>query len=153
MFLLIFIVLPVVEVLAFIEVGMAIGWLWAVLLLLGTSIIGFQMARSQGRMAFRELSRAFSERRPPRTAAMDGALGSLGGLLLLIPGFVTDLIGLVLLLPPAKRLVRSLISTHFGGRYVGYAATAGNFARGTTRRRPADVESTAIEEDLGQLPS
>ena len=51
MFLLIFIVLPVVEILAFVEVGLMIGWLWAVLLLLGTSIIGFQMARSHGRAA------------------------------------------------------------------------------------------------------
>lgn len=152
MFLLIFIVLPLVEIFAFIEVGLAIGWIWALLLLFGTSIIGFRMARSQGRTALRELSRAFSERRPPRATAMDGALGSIGGLLLLIPGFVTDVIGAVLLLPPAKKLVRAWLTTHYGGRYVAYAATAGSFARGTVRRRPADVESTAIEEDLGQLP-
>jgi UPF0716 protein FxsA len=152
MFLLIFIVLPVVEILAFVEVGIAIGWPWAVLLLLGTSVIGFQMARSHGRVAFREVSRAFSERRPPRVSALDGALGSFAGLLLFVPGFVTDLMGAVLLLPPARKLVRGWISTHYGGRVVTAAASAGRFARGTNARRRADVESTAIEEDLGKLP-
>ncbi len=152
MFLLIFIVLPVLEILAFVEVGLAIGWLWAILLLLGTSIVGFQMARSHGRAAFREVSRAFQQRRPPRVSALDGALGSVAGLLLFVPGFVTDLIGAVLLLPPARRLLRGWISTHYGGRVVTVAASAGRFARGTNPRRPADVESTAIEEDLRQLP-
>jgi UPF0716 protein FxsA len=152
MFLLIFIVLPVLEILAFVEVGLAIGWPWAVLLLLGTSIIGYQMARRHGRVAFGEVSRAFSERRPPRVSALDGAMGSFAGLLLFIPGFVTDLMGAVLLLPPARKLVRTWISTHYGGRAFTVAASAGRFVRGTNPRRPADVESTAVEEDLRQLP-
>jgi len=152
MFLLVFIVVPVVEILAFVEVAMAIGWLWALLLLFGTSILGFRMARSQGRTALRELSAALSERRPPRVRAMDGALGSIGGLLLLVPGFVTDAVGLVLLLPPAKRLLRGWLSSRYGGRVVGYATRSARFTGGGSTRRPADVESTAIEEDVGQLP-
>jgi UPF0716 protein FxsA len=152
MFLLIFIVLPVLEILAFIAVGLAIGWLWAIVLLFATSILGARIARRHGRAAIEEVTRALSERRAPGVIALDGALGSIGGLLLLIPGFVTDALGALLLLPPARKLTRRWISSHYGGRVVSYAAGAGRFARGGPRRRPADVESTAADEDMGQLP-
>ena len=151
MFLLLLIGVPVVEVIAFVEVGLAIGWLWAIVLLITTSVLGVRVARRQGRAAIEELARALSERRPPGVAALDGALGSLGGLLLVIPGFVTDALGAVLLLPPARRLTRRWISSHYGARVVRFAAGAGRFARGRPRG-PADVESTAVEEDIEQLP-
>jgi UPF0716 protein FxsA len=152
MFILLFIALPVVEVVIFVEVGLAIGWVWALLLLLATSVLGARVARREGRAALREVSLAIAERRPPGVAALDGALGSIGGLLLLIPGFLTDALGALLLLPPARRLTRAWLSTHYGGRVVSYAAGAGRFGRGGPPRRPADVDSTAIEEDPGQLP-
>jgi UPF0716 protein FxsA len=152
MFLLLLIGLPVLEVIVFVEVALAIGWLWALLLLLATSVLGVRVARHQGRSAIEEVSRALVERRPPGTPALDGALGSIGGLLLMIPGFVTDALGVFLLLPPARRLTRRWISSHYGARAVRYAASAGRFASGGPRRGPADVESTAFEEDIEQLP-
>lgn len=79
MFVLVLIGVPVVEVFVFIEVGRAIGWLLAVVLLLGTSVLGAWLLRIQGRSAIERVSLAVSEHRAPARAAIDGALGFLGG--------------------------------------------------------------------------
>src|ERR1700681_1561242 len=95
-FVLVLIAVPAVEVFVFIVVGQAIGWLLAVVLLLGSSVLGTRLARIQGRSAIEGVSLAVSEHRPPARAAIDGALGFLGGVLLAIPGFVTDVLGALL---------------------------------------------------------
>jgi UPF0716 protein FxsA len=151
MFVLLLIAVAVVEVFAFIEVGHAIGWLPAVLLLLGTSVLGARMLLAQGRLTIRRVSLALSERRAPDHTVIDGALGFLGGILLLIPGFVTDVLGALLLLPLTQKLTRRWMSRHYAGRVMSFVATAGRFAPGDRGGRPADVESTVIEDDPDHL--
>jgi UPF0716 protein FxsA len=141
----------VVEVFVFIEVGLAIGWLLAVVLLVGTSVLGARLLRVQGRSAIERVSLAVSERRAPAGAAIEGALGALGCVLLAIPGFVSDALGVLLLLPPTRRLARRWLSLHYAGRTMSFVASAGRFAPGGRGGRPADVESTAVEDDLDQL--
>jgi UPF0716 protein FxsA len=142
---------PVVEVLAFIEVGRAIGWLLAVVLLVGTSLLGTRLLRVQGRAAIDRVSLAVSEQRAPGRAAIEGALGFLGAALLVVPGFVTDALGALLLLGPTRKLTRRWISSHYAGRLMSFAVTAGRFASRDRGVRPPDVESTAVEDDLDQL--
>jgi UPF0716 protein FxsA len=151
MFVLVLIGVAVVEVFAFIEVGYAIGWLLAVLLLLGTSVLGARVLLAQGRLTIRRVSLALSERRAPDHTVIDGALGFLGGILLLIPGFVTDVLGALLLLPLIQRLTRRWMSRHYAGRVMRFVATAGRFAPGDRGGRTADVESTVVEDDPDQL--
>jgi len=151
MFLLALIVMPVVEVFAFIEVGHAIGWLLAVVLLLGTSALGLGLLGVQGRSAIERVSRAVSERRAPAGAAIDGALGFLGAALLVVPGFVTDVLGALLIVPPTRTLMRRWLSRRYSGRTMSFVATAGRFASGYRGTRTADVESTAVEDDADQL--
>jgi UPF0716 protein FxsA len=151
MFVLILIGMAVLEVFAFIEVGRAIGWLVAVVLLLGTSVFGARMLFVQGRLAIQRVSLALSEHRAPGHTVIDGALGFIGGMLLLIPGFVTDVLGALLLIPLIQRLTRRWMSRHYAGRVMRFVATAGRFAPGDRAGRSADVESTVIEEDPDQL--
>jgi UPF0716 protein FxsA len=152
MFLLALIIVPVIELLAFVEVGRAIGWLAAIVLLIATSLLGAQLLRSQARLAIERVSLAVAGRRPSAGEAIDGALGFLGAALLVIPGFVTDVLGVVLLLPFTRRLVRRRISRHYAARLMSFSARAGRFAPGAGRARyPADVESTAIEDELDEL--
>jgi UPF0716 protein FxsA len=141
----------VVEVFAFIEVGRAIGWLLAVVLLLGTSVLGARLLRIQGRSAIERVSLAVSEHRAPARAAIDGALGSLGCVLLMVPGFVTDAFGALLLFPPTQKLTRRWISRHYAGRMMSFVATAGRFASGDRGGRTADVESTVVDDDSDQI--
>jgi len=141
----------VLEVFAFIEVGQAIGWLLAIALLFGTSVLGVRLMRVEGRSAIERVSRAVSEHRAPGGAAVDGALGFLGGALLAIPGFVTDVLGALLIVAPTRRLTRRWLSRRYAGRTMSFVATTGRFASGYRGARPADVESTALEDDADQL--
>lgn len=151
MFVLVLIGVPVLEVFVFIEVGRAIGWLAALLVLLGTSVLGAQLLRIQGRSAIERVSLAVSERRAPAGAAIDGALGLLGGVLLAVPGFVTDLLGAILLFPPTRAFARRRLSRRYAVRAMSFLASTGRFGSGGRQGRPADVDSTALDDDLDQL--
>jgi UPF0716 protein FxsA len=156
MFFLVLIGVPILELFVFIEVGQAIGWLLAVALLIGASLLGLRLLRIEGRSAIDRVSLAVSEHRAPARAAIDGALGFLGALLLVVPGFVTAVLGALLLFPLTRTLTRRWISRHYAARVMSFAATAGRFAPGNfappNRVDPSfDVESTAIDDDLDQL--
>jgi UPF0716 protein FxsA len=151
MIVLLLIAWPAIEIFVFVEVGQAIGWLLAVAVLLATSVLGVQMLRIQGRSTIERVSLAVSEHRAPARAAIDGLLGFLGGVLLVIPGFVTDALGALLLLPPTRALARRWLSRHYAGRAMRFVATTGRFAARDRGRRPDDVESTAIEDDVHRL--
>jgi UPF0716 protein FxsA len=94
---------------------------------------------------------ALSERRPTGAAALDGALGFLGCILLVAPGFVTDALGALLLFPPTRALFRRWISRRYAGRVMSFAGTAARLASRDRAVWPADVESTAVEDDQDQL--
>lgn len=143
--------LLILEVLAFVELARAIGLLAAVILLLGISLLGTRLLRVQQRLALERLSLAVSERRASAPAAIDGALGFLGGVLLAIPGFFTDALGALLLFKPTRALARRWISRRYEPRLMRFAASAERFAPGARRSPPADVESTAVEHEPEQL--
>jgi UPF0716 protein FxsA len=152
MFLLLLLAVPVLEVFVFIEVGHAIGWLPALILLVAASLLGARLLRVEGRATIQQVSLAVSERRAPSRSALDHALGFLGAALLALPGFVTDALGALLLLPPGRRLARRWLSRHYATRVMRFAARSGRFASGARGTRPADVESTAVDDDdLTQL--
>jgi UPF0716 protein FxsA len=150
MFILLLLVPVAVEVVAFVEVAGAIGWGLAAALLIGTSLLGVVLLRVQGRAALRRVSLAVSERRAPGAAALDGALGFLGCSLLVVPGFVTDALGVLLLLQPTRALVRRWISRRYATRVMSFAGAAARASRSQVVW-PADIESTAVEEDRPQL--
>ena len=150
-FALVLLAVPLLEVFVFIEVGRAIGWALAVLLLLGTSVLGAWLLRIQGRAAVARVSLAMSERRASGRAAIDGALGFLGAALIVVPGFVTDVLGALLLLPATRRLTRRWLASHYAGRAMSFVWAAGRYASRGGGVPPADVESTAIEEDPDEL--
>jgi UPF0716 protein FxsA len=151
MFFLVLIGVPILELFVFIVLGQAIGWLLVVVLLIGTSLLGVQLMRIQGRSTIDRVSLAVSEHRAPARAALDGALGFLGALLLAVPGFVTALLGALLLFPLTRTLTRRWISRHYAARVMSFAATAGRFAPGNRVAPSFDVESTAVDDDLDQL--
>lgn len=144
------IAVPVVELVVFVEVGSTIGWLAAIALLIATSLLGARLLPIQGRTAIERVSLAVSARHAPGRAALDGALGFLGACLLVIPGFVTDLLGALLLIPATRRLTRRWLLLHYGGRVMAVVLSTGRFA-GERFTRSADVDSTAIEDDLDEL--
>jgi UPF0716 protein FxsA len=103
-----FIVLPIAEIYVIIKVGEAIGALPTIALLLLDGLLGAALLRSQGRAAWRRFNEALAAGRIPAREVFDGAMVILGGALLLTPGFITDAVGLLLLVPPTRAAFRGL---------------------------------------------
>ena len=95
---------PIAEVFVVIQVAEAIGVLLTLALLIATWPIGMWALRSQGRVVWRRFAVAVAEGRPPGREVVDGAFVLLGGGLLLVPGFLTDIPGVLLLFPPTRAL-------------------------------------------------
>ena len=135
---LIFIVVPLAELYVIIQVGQAIGLIPTLVLLLLDALLGAMLLRHQGRAAWIQFNRALAENRLPHKEVYDGILVILGGALLLTPGFITDIFGLVLLLPPTRAIVRA-ITSRIVRRRVAMGATIWTVGRGQRPpgRRPA----------------
>jgi UPF0716 protein FxsA len=105
-FIIAILLLPLAEIATFVAVALLIGWTWAFVLMLATTAAGFLVLKKGGRGRFAGLGRMAAD---PRTAATEAHAGSflaiLGGILLLLPGFLTDIVGALLLLPRVRRSV------------------------------------------------
>jgi len=111
------VLLLVIEVAVVVAVSSWFGVGWTLLALVGVSLLGGWLVRHEGARAWRSFSGAIAEGRPPGREALDGVLILIGGLLVLLPGFVSDVLGLLCLLPPTRRLL--------GRALVGWALTRG----------------------------
>jgi UPF0716 protein FxsA len=129
----IFIVVPIAELYVIIKVGEAIGLVPTLVLLLADAILGSMLLRYQGRAAWIRFNRALAEGRLPHKEVFDGVLVIMGGALLLTPGFLTDILGLILLIPPTRALVRAM-SARFVRRRLALGEAVWTF--GASRRRP-----------------
>jgi UPF0716 protein FxsA len=133
------------EIFVLIKVAEAIGVVYAILLLVLSWPVGTWALRSQGRAAWRRLSAAVAAGRSPGREVLDGALVLIGGVLLIIPGFISDVLGLLALLPPTRALLRRPLARNLQSRFV---VGATRFTRTTP---PYDVDSTATDLDQPQL--
>jgi UPF0716 protein FxsA len=97
----------VVEIVALVALGSAIGLGWTLLVLLAGALLGMWLARREGVRAAQAIAEAVTQRRLAHAEVTDGMLVAAGGVLLFVPGLVTDLAGILLLLPPVRRMVRN----------------------------------------------
>jgi UPF0716 protein FxsA len=141
---LIFVALPIVEIALFIVVGGAIGVLPTLLLVILAAVAGLGVIRMQGMNALGRLEAAVDRGEDPVGPIADGALKVIAGLLLVVPGFLTDAVGLLLLLPPVRRALMRRGAARATVRATTYART----------RRPARPVETidADYEIVGEQP-
>jgi UPF0716 protein FxsA len=132
----IFIVVPLVELYVILKVGDAIGAVWTILLLAADSVLGSLLLRAQGRSVWRRFNDTLAAGGMPHREVLDGVLIIFGGAFLITPGFLTDVVGLALLIPPTRSIVRRLLVRRLGRR-----------VEIRTRER-GDVEGTATEYDV-----
>jgi len=144
---LLFIAVPIAELyVIFAVVGDAIGIGWTLLLLVVDSILGSLLLRSQGRAMWRRFTQATTTGRVPHREVLDGALVIFGGALLLTPGFITDIVGLLLLLPPTRAVARRVLARVLARRVVtGLTSRGGSGPRRPRAGRAYDVEGSATE--------
>jgi UPF0716 protein FxsA len=146
---LLFIVVPIAELYVILKVGDLIGILPTIALLVLDSLIGAWLLRSQGRTVWQRFQATMQAGRIPHREVMDGVLVIFGGAFLITPGFLTDIVGIVLLLPPTRSLIRRWLIRR-GGRMFGISMATGRRATGPARQ-DWDVEGTAYETDQPRL--
>jgi UPF0716 protein FxsA len=129
-----FLVVPFVELYVIREVvGPALGAPLTIALLAADSVIGALLFKSQGRSVWRRFNRTMSEGRVPHREVVDGVLVIFGGAFLITPGFVTDIAGILLLLPPTRAVIRRLLIRRLGRRVVVAAPQRGYDVEGSAR--------------------
>ena len=138
---LLFLLVPVAELYVIYKVGDAIGIGWTFLLLAADSLLGSLLLKSQGRAVWRRFNDNLAQGRMPHREVIDGVLVIFGGAFLITPGFLTDLVGLTLLVPPSRAVVRRFLVRRLGRRVI----VGGG-------RSDYDVEGTARDYDDAPRP-
>lgn len=141
-----FILVPIVEIALFIQVGSWIG-LWPTLgLVLAMAFLGSWLLRTQGLLAMADVQQSFRDMRNPSGPMAHAGLIMFAGLLMLTPGFFTDLLGLALLIRPVRNLVIAHISSRFLVSPVGFDPA--QRPDGPARSARDDI----IEGDYSEIP-
>jgi UPF0716 protein FxsA len=161
----VFVVVPVVELLVAIQVAHVIGWFGTLGLMLLVSVVGFFLLRWAGLGAFRRFRADVDAGRLPGESVVDGLLILVGGVLMVLPGFVTGAVGLLLILPPIRAVVRHLVLRRVrnridstlvivGGSGPAAAGFARRWRRGDDGDEVLDVEGWEVPaRGRDQLPS
>ncbi len=137
---LLFLVVPIAELYVIVRVASGIGVPETILLLIAISVVGAWLAKREGIGVLRRVQATVANGRVPSGEIVDGALVLLAGALMITPGFLSDCLAIVLLLPPTRAMVRGAILRRIraGGRVVRVISTPG--AAGRRRDGVWDVE-------------
>ncbi len=145
--LILFIVIPVVELNVLIRVGDTLGSWNTVGLVILTAVVGVSLVRSQGISTLMQVQQKLSQGETPGKEIVEGMMLALAGLLLLIPGFVTDFIGLLLLTPITRSPIASWLYKRMELRVVNNSGFRGGFSAGGFN--PQDFRQNPFERDQG----
>ena len=124
-----FIVVPLIEIYLLVQVGQVIGAGWTILLLVFDSVVGVALVRREGTRAWRDLQATLQAGRAPTTGLADAALLLIGATLLVTPGFLTDAMGLLLVLPVTRPLLRGALARRLAARVQVMGGPAVRFGR------------------------
>jgi len=143
--LIVFLVVPIIELYVLLQVGREIGVPLTLVALLGMSIAGAWLLKREGTATWIRLRATLAEGRMPTGELTDGAMILVGGALMLTPGFVTDAVGLLLILPPTRAPLKSAFRKLLGGWFLGRAGRAGRVGRAAYTTRV--VRSRRVQGD------
>lgn len=141
----------VLEIAVLILIGRVIGIGWTIVLLLATSVLGAWLVRREGRRTWRALGEAVRSGEMPSRQMADAVLVWGGGAMLLVPGFVTDVIGLLVVLPFTRPVARIGLEVLIARRVIAVVPGAGGPApqSGQARvRRTKDASGEVVEGEV-----
>lgn len=144
---------PLIEIVLIVFVGQQVGAWWTFALLLAMCILGAWLVRREGGRTWRALQDAVRRGQPPAKELTDAALVLVGGTMLLTPGFLTDAVGLFLVLPLTRPLTRAWLQAVVASRLLGGAASAdGSGSHPGPARRRRSGPSQVIEGEIVREP-
>jgi len=147
---LLFIAIPLVELYFIIVVGDIIGALWTVLLVLMTAVIGVNLLRIQGMSTLMRAQRNMTQGQFPAMEMMEGVALAVAGVLLITPGFITDSIGFLCLIPASRQaiiryiLARSTVHTHFDANSGGFHPEHQGYQPHEPKSKPSDAKRKKV---------
>ncbi len=138
-----FVAVPAAELYVILQAAHAFGVIETVGALIVISMVGAWLCRVEGFSTLRKVQAALSDGRIPTRDLQDGALILVAGALLLTPGFIGDVVGILLLLPPTRAIARTFLARALRGRLqVATAGAGGRAVRwGSSSGRPVDVDA------------
>lgn len=149
-----FVIVPLIEIYLLVQVGQVIGAGWTILLLIATAAAGTWLIRREGSRAWHALTTALQTGRMPATELADAGLILVGGALMLSPGFVTDAVGIFLILPFTRPVCRRLLAGAVARRLLPTGPPgAPGASRGPNARRPGPgstgsvVQGEVVDDD------
>ena len=149
---LVFLVLPILELYVIIQVAGGIGALETVGLLIVVSIVGAWLVRREGLSVLRKVQTQLQQQQMPTKQLVDGGLIMFAGALMLTPGFITDAVGVLLLVPPTRIAVRQVLMRRFKGRFqVATIGRPAGFGGGPVYD-VSGTESEAVDLDRDDDP-
>lgn len=152
-----FVLVPLAEIYVIVQVGQVIGAWWTIVLLVVDSLIGAWLIRREGAKAWQALGDALSSGRMPARELADGGLILIAGTLMLTPGFLSDIVGILLILPLTRPLARGVLTRVVSRRLVlvgvpdvGRPGSGGPSGQSPSGRRPGApgpvVQGEVVEE-------
>jgi UPF0716 protein FxsA len=138
--LLVFLVIPIIELYVIIQVGSWIGAGPTIALLLLSSVAGVWLVKREGLGAWARFRGQIEAGATPTNELLDGMLILLGGALMIVPGFVSDFVGLLLLVPPTRAVARKLVARRLQARFATATIGYGGPGRSFTSTRVYDVQ-------------
>ncbi|MDO8290770.1 MAG: FxsA family protein [Parvibaculum sp.] len=145
--LLLLIGLPVIEITLFIKVGGLLGVLPTILLIFGMSVLGTWLLRQQGLQSLGKMQSAMARGEMPMGDMLDGFILVLAGLLFILPGFFTDILGFALLLPPIRKAFGAVAARWLAARSVKTSFYAANSYQSHKDTGGPIIEGEATEVD------
>jgi len=142
---LLFTILPALELAVMIHVGSRIGAANTILLLILTGVSGAYLARLQGFIIIRNIQSRLEQGEMPTEQMMDGLLILVGGLLLLTPGFITDILGILLLIPFTRALIKIWIRKKMEFQIFGRSKSSSQSSKNDSRSIE-DIEDAQFHE-------
>ena len=147
-----FLAVPILEIYLLFQVGGVIGAGWTILIVIGTAILGASLLRQQGLSTWTRLNQSIAQGQLPPTVLVEGILLLLSGAFLLTPGFFTDAIGFLFLMPPVRKILAAYLLRR--GVFMASGMHASSFSHTTThsqnsyesRSQPHNVIEGEYEE-------
>ncbi|KPW40373.1 Cytoplasmic membrane protein [Pseudomonas ficuserectae] len=151
-FLLLFLLFPVLELFLLVRVGMSIGFLWTFLLVVATSMLGLFVMRVAGFATALRARESLARGELPAQEMLEGLMVAVGGGLLLLPGFISDILGVICLLPITRRLLINKVRRRAEDQAMRQRAFADDLQtqanQGPASHRPNAIHQPTREPDV-----
>ncbi|WP_122316215.1 FxsA family protein [Pseudomonas cichorii] len=150
-FLLLFLLFPVLELFILVRVGMSIGFLWTFLLVLGTSVLGLFVMRVAGLATALRARESLARGELPAQQMLEGLMIAVGGGLLLLPGFISDILGVICLMPFTRRMLADKLRKRAEDQAMRQRAFAEDLqqaSQGPASSRPGSIHQSSREPDV-----